>query len=190
MTNDEMWELAMRKCSTLQIKEEILWAMERIQKHIGKPLRNFLEIGLHGGGSLCMWSQIVADDGRLYGITLHQSQPFMEKLIPALTGKKFSMINEASELPTTKVQLVKMLDGDKLDGVFVDSLHTAEQSKKEFNMYSPLLASPGVFAFHDVEPKPEGGSTGHYYQQMKFNYVYEEFRTNKHPNFGIGLLLL
>lgn len=198
MTNEEMWRLSQHFCSPIQNHQELLWAMERIQHHIGRPLKNFLEIGLHGGGSLCMWSQIVADDGHLYGITLeHPSQDFMEGIIPAITGKQFSMINEASELATTQIQLVRMLNGDGLDAIFYDSLHTAEQTAKERELYEPLLASPGVSAFHDIIPKDiysvsSEGSTGHYFQRIKYDYVYEEMRSGKEvqDGMGIGLLLL
>lgn len=193
MNNKEMWRISKHFCSTIQVEEEIVWAMGRIKSYIGRPLRNFLEIGLHGGGSLCMWSQIVAEDGQLYGITLFshpEHKDFMEVLVPVLTGKQISIIPEASELETTKARLLQMLNGDKLDAIFIDSLHTAEQSEKEFEMYSPLVIDGGVIAFHDVVPKPEGGSTGDYYQKMKFDHVYEEFRCSKdHPNMGIGLIL-
>jgi len=190
MTDKEMWRLANGICSVLQIEEEILWAMESIKRYMGNPLKNFLEIGSHGGGSLCMWSQIMADEGTLYGITLHDAPMQLQNTVSIITGKRVSIINAPSELDSTKDRLVELLDGERLDGIFVDSLHTAEQSKRELDLYLPLLNSPGVFAYHDIKPVHGEGSTGHFFQPIKFDYSYEEKRTGKHSDMGIGLLLL
>ena len=43
-----------------------------------------------------------------------------------------------------------LLAGKKVDLLFIDGDHSYEGVKKDFEMYSPLVADGGVIAFHDI----------------------------------------
>lgn len=61
---------------------------------------------------------------------------------------KANFLQGNSILTETKKQLEQMLNGRKIDVLFIDSLHTYAHAKKEYEMYSPLVKH--VVAFHDT----------------------------------------
>ena len=45
---------------------------------------------------------------------------------------------------------MRILDGEKLDYLFIDADHTYSGVQCDFEMYSPLVRSGGIVAFHDI----------------------------------------
>ncbi|MFN6069283.1 MAG: class I SAM-dependent methyltransferase, partial [Pseudanabaena sp.] len=44
----------------------------------------------------------------------------------------------------------KVLNGDKIDFLFIDGDHTYEGVRQDYEMYSPLVQKGGYIAFHDI----------------------------------------
>jgi len=188
MTNEEMWRLAKGIGNIQQNKEEALWMVDRVPKYVGRPLRNWLEIGCYGGGGLMMWSQMLADDGVMIGITLDDNFINLQQKVESITGKRTIILNMRSELEETKEAVINALNGERLDGVFVDGEHTFKQIEKETELYTPLVRTPGVFAYHDIAGGI--GTNAEYYQQKRFNISYEEKRIPGNGMKGVGIFLL
>ena len=188
MTNEEMWRLAKGLGNIQQNQAEVFWAIERIPEYIGRPLDNWLEIGCYGGGGLMMWSQMIADDGILIGVTLDDNSAELARRVEAVTGKRTVILNMPSELESTKQAVIEALGGGCLDGFFADSKHTYDQVKAETELYMPLVGSPGICAYHDIVGGE--GTAAQYYQQERFTCSYEEKRIPGNGMKGIGAFLL
>jgi len=196
MTDREMFIIAKNEYNIIQQESEILWALQEIQKHIDgeNSPRIIVELGCSGGGSLCMWSRLLRDGDLLIGISPNPNIEGRTKRIELTTGIGVILIDGKSEDHDTIDRLEGILDGRKVDFLFIDTIHTYKQSNWEHCIYSPLVGSPGVIGYHDIvagrtmygEP-----CTGDYWHEVKYKYDYVE----KHDkiggeNFGIGLLLL
>ena len=193
----------------LQAEEEILWAIDRARNYFGKPINVVCELGSYQGGSLAMWSLLLDDnDYLLLSIDpeTHGNRVLVE-YIKEHTGKDALHIKGGSEDLCTVANLESILDGRKIDLLFIDSIHTAAQSEREIYLYQPFVNSPGIIGFHDIYPfnfinqtEYDGYygdfqvSTGMYWNMMKYNYSYEEKKVRRADMpknaYGIGLLFL
>lgn len=192
MTDIEMWNKVNKYIPILQVKEEILWALQVASGHVGVA-KYFLEIGCHAGGSLCMWTQLLDYDGCLIGLSPMRNESVIRNRVIDITGHGVLLVKGLSEDQASFDLVQKYLDGNKLDGIFYDTIHTEEQTEKEFEIYMPLMNSPAVMMFHDIVPNELTGerSTGYFWERIKHSYSYSEIHYNPgDQNFGIGILLL
>ena len=60
-----------------------------------------------------------------------------------------NLIQKDSHKDETMSLIMKYLNGNKIDFLFIDGDHTYEGVKQDFEMYSPLLNKNGIIAFHD-----------------------------------------
>lgn len=196
MTDKEMFVIAKSEYNIIQQESEILWALSEIQEYIDgeHSPRIFVELGCAGGGSLCMWSQLLCKGDLLIGISPNPDAKERVKKIELTTGKGVILIDGKSDDHDSMDRLLGILDGRKIDFLFIDTIHVARQTKTETELYLSLVGNPGIIGYHDIvagrtmygEP-----CTGDYWNEIKYNYNYVE----KHDkvggeNFGIGLLLL
>lgn len=195
MTDEQMFQVAKDQCSIIQQKSEILWALSEARKHLGKA-EIIVELGCAGGGSLCMWSQILRYTGLLIGISPNDNWQEQQTKVRQITDKRAFLIDGLSEDHDTMDRLKGLLDGRKIDFLFIDTTHTYRQSEREFNLYESLVSPSGIIGFHDIAQfglAEQLGEccTGDYWNHLKYGYDYVE----KHDkvggiNFGIGLLLM
>jgi predicted O-methyltransferase YrrM len=84
-----------------------------------------------------------------------------------------------------------ILNGKKIDFLFIDGDHSYLGVKKDFELYAPLVKRGGIIAFHDIVPSflcPEV-KVHKFWNEIKINYRYKEIV--KDPNqdaYGIGVL--
>jgi predicted O-methyltransferase YrrM len=89
--------------------------------------------------------------------------------------------------------VLQILDGEKLDYLFIDGDHTYAGVKRDFEMYSPLVRSGGQVAFHDIaehtrEPSCE---VDKFWNEIKQHYRHREMIENPKQGWaGIGVLFL
>ena len=91
---------------------------------------------------------------------------------------------------STYDMLIKLLDGQKIDLLFLDGDHSYEGIKQDFEMYSPLVRSGGLIGFHDIKPSlPDNWrQVGPYWEQIKQGYVHHIFWDDIQSWGGIGLI--
>ena len=105
-----------------------------------------VEIGVHTGGTLWAWGQCARPDAVLIGIDI-----YLGNVNPAASGDaRVRLIKGDSRAESTITQVERELGGRPVDLLFIDGDHTYETVKTEFEMYSPLVRSGGVIAFHDI----------------------------------------
>ena len=64
--------------------------------------------------------------------------------------QSLSLVKADSHSPETRSRVEDLLAGKKVDLLFIDGDHSYEGVKKDFEMYSPMVADGGMIAFHDI----------------------------------------
>jgi predicted O-methyltransferase YrrM len=83
----------------------------------------------------------------------------------------------------TKQRVIELLDGEKLDYLFVDADHTYSGVQQDFQMYSPLVRSGGMVAFHDIvtyNPHTKC-EVARFWSEIKNHYQHREFIEELNP---------
>jgi len=179
-----------------QIKSEIIKLLEIIRASQPKTI---LEIGTLNGGTLFLFSRIANKDALLISIDLPKVKfsnfqfdwrvPLIKRF--SLPHQKLKLIRANSHKTSTLYQVKKLLDGKKLDFLFIDADHSYEGVKKDFEMYSPLVKTGGIIAFHDIVPSSsELTNTIHeFWKQIKNQFHAEEIIENVNQAAGgIGVI--
>ncbi len=131
-----------------QNKDEFLWLINKVEAYT-KPLQSILEIGMGMGGSFKFWEELTEKKGLLIGIDNFSdcmtNQKIMEEKIKKNNWKVIIGNSQNSE---TVNQVLKFLNGKKLDLLFIDGDHE-ETVFKDYSNYSPLVRRGGLIIFHD-----------------------------------------
>lgn len=146
-----------------------------------------LEIGTYIGGTLFCFCKLAPDDATIISIDL----PFLgnkKKADSYITNtfqyfikpnQKLHLIRENSQSIETVQKLEEILQGRKIDFVFIDGDHSYEAVKKDFELYSKFINKNGIIAFHDVSllgAHSEG--SGRFWSELKMNknsYNYKDY---------------
>lgn len=138
-----------------QVRSEVL--------ELGKVLeaaqpRRSLEIGTNYGGTLLLWCMVSAPDATIISVDM-PAGPFgggyPRRKIPLYhrfprANQQLHLIRADSHSPSTKESVLRILDGEKLDYLFIDADHSYSGVKSDFEMYGPLVRSGGIVALHDI----------------------------------------
>ena len=174
---------------SVQMREEIL-ALAKAVKSINPT--TILEIGTHNGGTFFIWANLASELAITCDIIkskvrdeLYHSFPPPDskcKVIP-LAGDS----HDEQFLETIKTSL----NGNKIDFLFIDGDHTEDGVKSDYNMYSPLVRSGGIIAFHDIlekQPTPTN-QVYHFWKEIKKSTNTEEFvKDYTQTGYGIGII--
>ncbi|WP_170233996.1 class I SAM-dependent methyltransferase [Bizionia myxarmorum] len=118
-----------------------------------------VEIGTKKGGSLYMWARyfkpkhLISIDlpGGIHGGGYpKQKRPFYECFLDDEKASKISLIQGDSHANKTLEELKRLLNGEKIDFLFIDGDHRYEGVKQDFDMYKDLMNSGGLIGFHDI----------------------------------------
>jgi predicted O-methyltransferase YrrM len=71
---------------------------------------------------------------------------------------------------------MQILDGEKLDYIFIDADHTYAGVQRDFEMYSPLVRSGGIVAFHDIvtHKRETECQVERFWNEIKHRYKHRE----------------
>jgi predicted O-methyltransferase YrrM len=78
-----------------------------------------------------------------------------------------------------------------VDFLFIDADHTYEGVKRDFELYSTLVAEGGLIGFHDIAPVAPTIDYGvrRFWEELKPNYKWQEIIADpRQRGFGIGLI--
>jgi predicted O-methyltransferase YrrM len=106
-------------------------------------------------------------------------------------NQKLHLIRADSHHATTLQEVMQILDGAKIDFLFIDGDHTYEGVKQDFEMYRPLVKNNGLIAFHDVVPHQKNYHCGvdQLWNEIKLHYDYQEFVNDWEQQWaGIGMI--
>jgi beta-1,4-mannosyl-glycoprotein beta-1,4-N-acetylglucosaminyltransferase len=151
-------ETKRRRNGSMQIPLEIENLQLAVDKHQPKII---VEIGTANGGTLARWFEISSAEIVIsidYPIGNHGGQGFEERTYVIsdaleqanLTNKQFFAINGDSKDPYLVERLREILDGKKIDFLFIDGDHTYEGVKGDFDIYEQFLNENSIVGFHDI----------------------------------------
>jgi cephalosporin hydroxylase len=160
--------------------------------------KRILEIGTARGGTLFMTSRVVEPDATLISLDLPggmwgggyprwKAGVYRRMVLPS---QEVHLIRADSHDPTSLNQIRSILNGERLDYLFIDGDHTYQGVKMDFEMYGPLVRSGGLIAFHDIADHPAGagGDVPRYWRELAATHKVDEFVENPQIGCGIGLI--
>lgn len=174
----------------LQVQFEIVEATKFLRE---RKLTNFLEIGSHSGGTFGCWAGVIG--GKKLSIDL--PAPMVDiRLRDACWQDDFDNVHiyhGDSHAPEALAWAENILNGEKVDFLFIDGDHSHHGCLYDYQMYKHLVTDTGVIGFHDIVNSDKHHSEGCFVDKVweelrepDMNMV--EFRGN-HLWGGIGFLV-
>ena len=115
-----------------------------------RGMSTYLEVGTFDRGNLAYVSSILADDACLIGIDVESDDARDQLLRKQLrTGQRYESVTGSSHSPETILKVKDLLNGRKLDAIFIDGDHTAYAVMADYASYEQLISPDGVVLFHD-----------------------------------------
>jgi cephalosporin hydroxylase len=199
-TLDSLIDFCFLTCEGLikpfQKRLEILVLLEKLK--IKKP-RYILEIGTAYGGTLFLVSRVADRNAIIISLDLPSGigDGFPQWKTPlfktfSLPNQNIYLVRGNSHNISTVKKIQVLLNGNKLDFLFIDGDHSYEGVKRDFKLYSPLVKKSGIIALHDIvdfRPKDFEMNVNRFWNEIKENYNYEEIVDSNGPKWmGIGVL--
>jgi predicted O-methyltransferase YrrM len=157
-----------------------------------KPPATVVEIGSSLGGTFYAWCRIADPDALIVGIDLPGGAfgEFGRETVERMNhyrvhDQRVEPIVGDSHDPDSRAKLEDMLDGRRIDLLFIDGDHSYEGVKQDFEMYAPLAS---LVALHDVLPHPNvsGCDVDRYWSELKSRHRCVEFLDPEDNRFGSG----
>jgi len=180
-----------------QIKNEIATLLKILKL---KKSKIVLEIGTANGGTLFLFSKVCPPDMTLISIDLPEG-PFGGEFFPdwkipfyksfATQQQKIHIIRADSHNSKTLDEIKVLLNGKKIDFLFIDGDHGYESVKKDLELYGEFLSDDGIIAIHDISSGPEEnvGEVPKFWKEIKSKHESLEILDNDNTlGYGIGLL--
>lgn len=185
-------EKAVKYWFAYQNPTELELTLRLIEKEAYKP-KVVVEIGIAYCGSLACWAEIARPD-LVVGIdpmTLPATEE-QQGVIDFLTELyDIHIIKQPSCLPDAREELEVLLEGRKIDFLFIDADHRYDSVKQDWDRYLPYMNSKSIVGFHDIYYSDiiwdAGSQVSFLWDRLKRIYLgYEEFYCDS--SMGIGLV--
>ena len=180
----------------MQVKSEISSLVELVKQQKPKIL---LEIGSARGGTLFLFSQVAPENallisldmpGGVYGGYSKWRIPLYKSF--AKKNQTIKLIQADSHSEDTLRKVKTLLGDKKIDFMFIDADHTFNGVKRDFEIYSPLINTGGMIAFHDVafkNPPTPKSEVDLFWKEIKDLHEHVEFVEDAQQGWaGIGVL--
>ncbi len=145
-----------------------------------------LEIGTRFGGTLLLLCRVSPPGAKIISMDL-PSQPslglgYPRNKIPLYrrfpkAEQRLYLLRADSHLQSTKQHVERILKNELLDYAFIDGDHSYEGVRRDFEMYSTLVRSGGMIAFHDIAVHGSGTwnvGVSKFWSEIKQNYNHQE----------------
>jgi predicted O-methyltransferase YrrM len=174
----------------IQNPREIRELLEIIKRARPKSL---LEIGTASGGTLFLLTRVAAPDARIVSVDLPDGPggggypawklPLFREF--PLPDQRLELIRDDSHDPAVLSRVTELVGEAGLDFLLIDGDHSYDGVKSDFEMYGPLVKSPGLIAFHDITFVPD---VRRYWDEIKAGRRFQEIRAQGDQEFGFGLI--
>ena len=139
--------------------------------------RRVLEIGSYRGATLWAFAQLAASDAILVSVDLpggdfgggadDETRARFQNFLRH--DQRLVVLPCDSHDPATVEEVRAALGGEPVDFLFIDGDHRVEGVTSDFQMYSPLVRSGGIVAFHDILPDND-------YPESNVDVLWEQLR--------------
>jgi len=179
-----------------QVREEITELLKILANQKSKFI---LEIGTAEGGTLFLFARVSDVDAVIISVDLPGGQfgggypEWRGSLYELFTthGQRLHLLREDSHALSTFNMVKRILEGHKLDFLFIDGDHSYGGVKMDFEIYSKLVRSGGIIAFHDICPHPPETEceVDKFWREIKDGYEHVEIVKDWKQGWGgIGVL--
>jgi predicted O-methyltransferase YrrM len=160
-----------------------------------------LEIGTNYGGTLLLLCNVSSPRAKIISVDLPLGRfggGYPRRKIPLYrkfpkSGQQLHLIRADSHLEETKGRVIRILNGELLDYLFIDGDHTYEGVRRDFEMYAPLVRSGGMIALHDiaVHNRDTECQVDKFWSEVKNKYRHQEIVENAKQGWaGLGILFV
>jgi cephalosporin hydroxylase len=206
---------------SMQLREEILALTEIVGEQNPETV---MEIGTAHGGTFYIWSRLPSSSKLLsldlpdgeFGGGYQSKKVNLFRIFDPEAQMEFVRAN--SHDPSTKDTVRDLLNGQKVDFLFIDGDHSYQGVKQDFEMYRDFVADDGIIAFHDIVHHPNNLETvkergagdlsiedrhlnwaehftdcevDKFWSEIKSEYTTEEFISHQNQTWGgIGVIFL
>lgn len=181
MPPDDLASIAVDSYGAVQKAEELRDLIEMVR---ALAPRVIVEIGSYAGGTLHAWTSLAP---HVYAVDLEAASMFAATSLPR-QAHGATVIAGDSHRQETLDQLRAALPGP-VDFLFIDGDHTYDGVRQDYLMYSPLVRTGGIVAFHDIiEHSDRGGIEVHrLWREIKNDQAVEIIRGEGNWG-GIGIM--
>jgi predicted O-methyltransferase YrrM len=181
-----------------QVRPEIVELGKILQS--AQPRRS-MEIGTAYGGTLFLLCNLSSPDAQVISVDLPGGEfggGYPSRKVPLFrrfprNGQRLHLIRGDSHALETKARVLRTLSGNLLDYLFIDGDHTYAGVKQDFELYSPLVRSGGMVAFHDIveNPRDTRCEVANFWNEIKQQYPHREIIDSPSQGWaGIGVLFI
>jgi predicted O-methyltransferase YrrM len=157
-----------------------------------------LEIGTCSGGTLFLLCRLAQRDADIISVDL-PGGPFgagytwLQQIVYGrfpIGNQRLLLLRADSHSGDTHATVVRELKGKPLDYLFIDGDHSYAGVKRDFELYSPLVRSGGLIAFHDIAKHTRDDcQVDRFWNEVKASYAHREFIADANQGWaGIGVL--
>lgn len=183
---------------SLQVKSEISNLLQLVKKTDAKII---MEIGTAFGGTLFLLTKAASSNCIFISLDLPGGKfgggyPWWKIPLYKAFGKgdqKIHLIRKDSHQLETVKEIEKILNGKKIDFLFIDGDHTYEGVKRDFELYFGLVKTGGFIGLHDIVRVDTnlhpGCNVDRFWNELKNKYNHQEFVENYEQGWaGIGVI--
>lgn len=195
---DEAYKLYMPQVRS-EITDLAKFLLENTGLKDGKPI-NVLEIGTKFGGTFYIWNKLNPDgmnisvdlpNGIHGGVDLDSTNKRNLYFLERFDNCHF--IEGNSHVKETHNKVSELLNGRKVDFLFIDGDHTFDGIAQDFYDYLPFCKPKSFITFHDIVISDHHHSrnvfVGEFWNEIKNNYDHLEFIEPGNDWAGIGALI-
>ena len=193
------WRLAFQACNGSANQK---WSELSQLIRLLRPLRPkwVLEIGVCSGGTLALWSRLADPSAHLIAMDVEINADAEERVRSAMTfTQTLHLLKHDSHREAARQDLVSVLNGNRLDYLFIDGDHSYDGVRQDWEMYSGFVRSGGLVAFHDIVPdhalrfgiqtEHNAGGVHEFWRGIKLSFAHHEFVEDPSQNgYGIGVI--
>ena len=178
----------------IQVEEELVKLVEEVSEL--RPA-TVVEIGTSMGGTLYLWTRLAQPDALIISVDLPGGKfgggysrlrtPLYRRF--ARDRQQLQLMRANSHEASTLAEVKRLLGGKTVDFLFIDGDHTYEGVKQDWEMYSPLVRTGGLVAFHDVAGNYDDTQVKKHWDAIKGGFVHREYMVDPRGFYGIGVIV-
>ena len=183
----------------LQIESEILALLALVAE---RGPRRLVEIGSAEGGTFYLLTRAAPAGATLVSVDLDESRTargayprWRERLLRSFARDRqvVRILRGDSQQVDMVARLQRELGGESVDFLLIDGDHRYEGVARDFELYSPLVGSGGLIAFHDIVPGSPDlvGGVPRFWAEQRARFSHRELVADwQQGGFGIGVLFV
>lgn len=166
----------------MQAENEVFWLLKRLEENISDSgdITTILELGTCDGGSLKIWEELLPKNKSSLLISVDIKDGILWDYSNSLVDIRAVIGNTHSD--DTREKVKSILNGRKVDFLFIDASHTVVDVKQDFIDYGGFVGTNRIIAFHDTRMIRD------FWNKFTANHYTDAFHVEEYQDFlGTGI---